>query len=129
MKKTTKPFFKKHLHLKVIQFNSDKTISINYYKKADFKPNFLINPNHIFNHKGFNTMVITDISAETIDPLNFKSHFKGEDFKNAIESKIIKETFTNLGSNKLDLVKGMLFANLGITLILLFMLMRMSDII
>lgn len=129
MKKTTKPFFKKHLYLKVIKFNSDKTISINYFKRVDFQPNFLINPDHIFNHKGFNTMVITDKSAETIDPLNFESHFKSEDFKNAIESKIIKETFNNLGSNKLDLVKVMLFANLGITLILLFMLMRMSGII
>lgn len=119
-----KPYFKKHKYIKVFTYDDKKRVVIDYHKIENFKPNYLINPDHIFNSNGFQSIVTTNKCAETINPLDFKSQYKADDFKVAIESKVIKDAFGDLKVSKIDLVKVMLFVNIGINVILLYILIK-----
>lgn len=119
--------FFKHKYIRVITFNSDKTSNIDYYKRTNINGNqlmvgdklIMINPNHVFNAKGYSTILINDKASETINPLDFKSQYNHDDFQTAINSKITREIFTSLKTDKFDLVKILLIANaLGILLII-----------
>ena len=116
--------FGKHKYLRVIKFNSDKSSTITYHLSSKFKPNFLINPDHIFNYKGYRTVIITDKSAETINPLDFESKFNPADFQTAIESKLIKDTFSTLKSNTFDKVTVMLLLNLILLIVVIYLLLK-----
>ena len=121
--------FNKHKFIKVYCYNENKTITLKYFKISKFNPAYLVNSNHIFNSNGYQAILITDKSAETINPLDFTSKFNQKDFKTAIESKVIKDTLGTLKGDKIDLVKVMLFANIFITLILLFILMKNNGVV
>lgn len=121
--------YREHKYIKVYKFRSDKTLEVNIYAKDDFKPDFLLNPDHVFNHAGFSTVIISDTKAETINPLDLKSKYNEKDFTTAINSKLIHETFSTLKTNKIDLVKVLLFVNIAINLILLFILGRSQGVI
>ena len=86
----------KDKYIRVVKFNSDKSSTVSYYKNEDFKPSYLIDPNHVFFANGFRSILITDNSAQTINPLDFESKYPVERFKSAIESKLISETFNTL---------------------------------
>jgi len=117
-------FLNKHKYLRVIKFNSDKSSTITYHLSSKFKPDFLINPDHIFIYKGYRTVIITDKSAETINPLDFNSKFNASDFKTAIESKLIKDTFSTLKSNLFDTTTIILILNLLMSFGILYLLLK-----
>ena len=121
--------FSKHKYLRVIKFNSDKSTTVTYHLSDKFKPSFLINPNHIFNYKGYRTIVITDKSAETINPLDFESKFNHEDFQTAIESKLIKDTFSTLKSNTIDKTTVMLLLNIILHIVVIYLLLKWQGMI
>ena len=116
--------FSKHKYLRVIKFNSDKSTTVTYHQSSKFRPNFLINPDHIFNYKGYRTVIITDKSAETINPLDFSSKFNASDFQTAIESKLIKDTFSTLKPNLFDKTTFMLLLNIILTIAVIYLLMK-----
>ncbi len=122
-------FLNKHKYLRVIKFNSDKSSNITYHLSSKFKPNFLINPDHIFLYNGYRTVIITDKSAETINPLDFESKFNSSDFQTAIESKLIKDTFSTLKHNIFDTPTILLLINLIITLAVLYFLLKSQGVI
>ena len=121
--------FNKHKYLRVIKFNSDKSTTVTYHLSDKFKPSFLINPNHIFNYKGYRTIVITDKSAETINPLDFESKFNHKDFQTAIESKLIKDTFSTLKSNTIDKTTVMLLLNIILHIVVIYLLLKWQGMI
>lgn len=121
--------FGKHKYLRVIKFNSDKSTTISYHQSSKFRPNFLVNPNHIFNYKGYRTIVITDKSAETINPLDFTSKFNASDFQTAIESKLIKDTFTTLKPNTFDKTMFMLLIILILNIAVIYLLLKSQGMI
>lgn len=114
--------YREYNYIKVINFNKQKGLEIKTYKKDNFKPDFLVNPDHVFNLNGYATVVKSDTVAETINPLDIESKYNVEDFTTAINSKLISETFSSLKTEKIDIVKVLLFANIAINLILLFIL-------
>lgn len=118
--------FNKHKYIKVYTFKNDKTLEVSYYKKKLFNPDYLINPNHVYNHLGYSTVIITDKATETIDPLDFTSKFKRSEFTTAINSKVIKDALASIETPKIDIVKLMLFALLGINVILLYIIVTQS---
>lgn len=117
-------FLNKHKYLRVIKFNSDKSSTITYHLSSKFKPDFLINPDHIFLYNGYRTVIITDKSAETINPLDFNSKFNASDFKTAIESKLIKDTFSTLKPNLFDTTTIILILNLVMSFGILYLLLK-----
>ena len=121
--------FGKHKYLRVIKFNSDKSSTITYHLSSKFKPNFLINPNHVFDYKGYRTVIITDKSAETINPLDFNSKFNSSDFQTAIESKLIKDTFNTLKPNLFDKTTFLLIINLIINIAVIYLLLKWQGMI
>ena len=116
--------FGKHKYLRVIKFNSDKSSTITYHLSSKYKPNFLINPDHIFNYKGYRTIVITDKSAETINPLDFESKYNPSDFQTAIESKLIKDTFSTLKSSSVDKTVIMLLLIIVLQIVVIYLLLK-----
>ena len=122
-------FLNKHKYLRVIKFNADKSSTITYHLSSKYKPNFLINPDHIFYYNGYRTVIITDKSAETINPLDFESKFNASDFQTAIESKLIKDTFSTLKHNLFDTPTILLIINLVITLGVLYFLLKSQGVI
>mgnify|MGYP001769820678 FL=1 len=122
-------FLNKHKYLRVIKFNTDKSTTVTYHLSDKFKPSFLINPNHIFNYKGYRTIVITDKSAETINPLDFNSKFNHADFQTAIESKLIKDTFTTLKPNTFDRTMFMLLIILILNIAVIYLLLKSQGMI
>jgi len=117
-------FLNKHKYLRVIKFNSDRSSTITYHLSSKFKPDFLINPDHIFLYNGYRTVIITDKSAETINPLDFNSKFNASDFKTAIESKLIKDTFSTLKPNLFDTTTIILILNLLMSFGILYLLLK-----
>lgn len=121
--------YREYKYIKVYRFRNDKTVELNIYAKDKFKPDFLLDPDHVFNHGGFSTVIISDTKAETINPLDLKSNYNVKDFTTAINSKLIHETFSTLKTDKIDLVKVLLFANIAINLVLLFILAKSQGVI
>ena len=117
-------FLNKHKYLRVIKFNSDKSSTITYHLSSKFTPDFLINPDHIFIYNGYRSVIITDKSAETINPLDFNSKFNPADFQTAIESKLIKDTFSTLKPNLFDKTTFMLLLNIILTIAVIYLLMK-----
>jgi hypothetical protein len=117
-------FLNKHKYLRIIKFNSDKSSTITYHLSSKFTPNFLINPNHIFNYNGYRTVIITDKSAETINPLDFDSKFNATDFETAIESKLIRDTFNTLKPKLFDTPTILLILNIIITFGVFYLLLK-----
>jgi hypothetical protein len=91
------------------------SISVSYYKKEQFNKNdaILINPDHVFNFKGYTSIIITSQSSESINPLDFNSKFNKKDFETAMESKLIQETFASLKADKFDKIMMLLFLNIA----------------
>ena len=122
-------FFNKHKYIRVISFNKDKSSTITYHARVKFKPDFEINPDHIFMMSGYATVVTSELAPESINPLDFNSKYNVSHFKTAINNKIIADTFMNLKSSKFDLTQILLFGSLLINIIVLFILLKTTGII
>ena len=120
---------RKSKYIKVYTYNENKIMTLEYIKIAKFPKTILINPNHIYMSNGFQSIIKTSTSAETINPLDFESKYDAKKFQSAIESKIIRETFGNLETGKIDLMKVLLFVNIGVNLILLYIILKNNGII
>ena len=122
-------FLNKHKYIKVIKFTGDKSVSINYYRRDEFKPVYLINPDHIFLHNGYTTIIISDKAAETINPLDFTSKYDIAKFQAAINNKVIGDTFNALKGNKFDLQQILLFLSLAVNFLVLYFLLKSQGIL
>lgn len=114
--------FKKDNYIKIIKFKEDKSIEIKRIKTNKLPPTLLINNNHVFINNGYKTILTSDTVAESINPLDLQSQYPAEKFKTAIETKVIKEVFNTIKNDKLDIIKILLFANVFISIGLLYFL-------
>lgn len=111
-------------YLKIIECKSDMSLTTTYVKSANYKPKFLINPTHIFNSNGFRSVIISDKSPETINPLDFKSQYSKSDFTTAISSKVISDAFVTLEKPKLDKVTILLLGNILMSLAIIYLMVK-----
>ncbi len=118
----------KNKYIKEYYFTNDKNIIIKFHKKDNFKPNFLVNPDHIFLSNGYQTIITSEKSAETIDVTDFKSQYPAEHFKTAINSKLISDAFTSLNRKK-DLLPIILVAVAICIVLLLYILFTTNGMI
>jgi len=112
--------FKKPLYIKEIRFRKDKGIKVTYYHQDKYKPKYLVNNDHIFLAGGYRTVLTSDTVNETINPLDLSSQYPVDKFQTAIESKVIKDVFNDLRTDKIDLVKVLLIGNILIGLSILY---------
>lgn len=112
--------FKRDNYIKIIKFRKDKSVEVKLIKTDKLPENFLINNNHIFIHKGYKTILTSETVAESINPLDLKSQYPVEKFKTAIETKVINDVFNTIKHDKFDINKILLFANIFISIILLY---------
>ena len=116
--------FNKDKYIKEIKYKNDKSITITYIHKNNFKPKYLVNNDHIFLSNGYRTILTSDTKNETINPLDLSSQYPVEKFQTAIESKVIKDVFSNLETNKIDIMKILAFANLfGLAILIYYQVM------
>lgn len=111
-----KPLFHKSKYLRVIHFTKAKRSYIEYINDENQCLSFLVNPEHVFLAGGFRSVIVTDKSAQTINPLDFESKYPADDFKTAIESKIVRETFATIDKKGLDITTLLLLLNILIGL-------------
>ena len=130
--------FRKHKYIRVVKFNSDKTTNVIYLNRTRSfdgthievnKKKYMINSEHVFNNKGYQSVLITDKNPETINPLKMRSNFKMEDYQSAINSKIIGDTFDTMKSNTIDVTKLLLLGNLIFSVIILYFLIQQSGML
>ncbi len=118
----------KNKYIKEYHFTNDKNIIIKFHKKDKFKPEFLVNPDHIFLSNGYLSIITSEKSADTIDVTDFKSQYPAEHFKTAINSKLISDAFTSLNRKK-DLLPIILIAVSICIVLLLYILLTTNGII
>lgn len=112
----------KSKYIKVYTFTDTKGLEVKYYKDKDFPKDLLINPDHVFNHRGYRTILTTNKVAESINPLNFNSKFDKSLFEVAINNNFAKDLLSTTDSNKLDITQKLLIgvlAGIGIAIYLL----------
>jgi hypothetical protein len=133
MKKTLIKLFFKNKYLQVVYYGSDKIRKIYYVKPTkDYlitinSKTYKINSNHIFyTSNGFRSVIVNDLSAETINPLDFESKFNADDFNTAINNNLIKQTFETFSDNQIDWLKVIMFGNLFISAVLLYFILKMN---
>ena len=124
-----KPLFNKHKYLRVIHFTKNKRSYIEYIKDENQGLPFLVHSDHVFLANGFRSVIITDKSAETINPLDFESKFDVSDFTSAIESKIVKETFATIEKKPLDITLILLAFNTLVSIALVYFALKGQGII
>lgn len=122
-------FFNKHKYIREVIYRDDKSIEIKYHRRERFKPLYLINPDHVFNYKGYTTIITNENASESINPLDFTSKYDAKVFRSAINNKLIDDTFNTLKHKKIDLSQIMLFASLMINFIILYFLLRQGGVI
>ena len=112
--------FKKDNYIKMIRFKKDKSVEVKLIKTKELPKDLLLNNNHVFLHRGYKTVLLSDTMAESINPLDLKSRYPIEKFKSAIETKVINDVFNTIRSEKLDIYKILLFANIFIGIVILY---------
>lgn len=120
---------RKNKYIKVYTFQKTKTITIEYFKIKNFDPPYLVNPDHIFMSNGFQTIMTSENAKETINPLNFSSKYPAKMFEIAIDTKLMKDAYTSMKADKLDMQKVLLFIMIGINILMLYMLMKNTGVI
>ena len=111
-------YFNKYQYIRLVTYHEDMTISVKYIKKDQFNldHSILINPKHIYNFKGYTTVVKTSHAQESINPIDFEAKFSAQEYKTAIKSKLISDTFATLKVDKIDKMMILIFLNI-ITLV------------
>lgn len=132
--KTKQPILKKSKYLKILYFTEGKESKIFYIipkgnQISFLNKTFLFNPEHIYLSGSFKTLLLTSSSSESINPLDFKSQFNSDIFNSAINNKLIKDTFDTLDQTQTDWLKIIMFANVFLTAILLFLMLKQGGVI
>jgi hypothetical protein len=132
-------YFNKYKYIRFVQYNKDKTINIKYIKKdliqvennaLNFDGKYVIvNPDHVFNFKGYTSIITTSESGESIDPLDFKSQYDSKKFQTAMNSKLIQEAFVTLKSSKFDMLTISVFINLITLLTVVYLILKMQGVL
>lgn len=106
-------FLNKHKYIRLVKYNSDMSVTVNYIKRDVFNKNneILINPKHVYNFNGYTTIILTSNSQESINPLDFDSKYSAKDYQNAIRTKVVSDVFETLKPDKFDKVMALLFLN------------------
>ena len=112
--------YKKDNYIKIIKFKKDKSVEVKLIKTKELPKDLLLNNNHVFLHRGYKTVLLSDTMVESINPLDLKSRYPIEKFKTAIETKVINDVFNTIRSEKLDIYKILLFANIFIGIVILY---------
>ena len=112
----------KSKYIKVYTFTDTKGLYVKYYKDKNLPRDLLINPDHVFNHRGYRTILTTNKVAETINPLDFSSKFDKSLFEVAINNNFAKDLLSTTSDKTLDKTQKLLIgvlAGLGIVIYLL----------
>ena len=123
-------YFNKFQYVRLVTYNKDMTIKVRYIKRNNFNNDnsILINEKHVYNFKGYTTIIKTDTSQESINPLNFKSKFDANHYKTAIRTKLISETFDSLKRDKFDKIMALLFLNVMQLLAIAYLLYTFMEV-
>ena len=127
----TRNFFTRSRYVRVETYNDDKSVRVKYYKKVNFNKDgsYLLNPDHVFNLKGYSTIVLTQHTQENINPLDFESKYDAVKYKTGIQNKLIESTFSTLKTNKLDTLQMVLIANLMTLLLVAYLTLKYMGVI
>lgn len=120
-------FKRKDDKIYVYEVKKDKSVifyKIPYNKLLERGIN--INPDNIYIKNGKRIIFINETSAENIDLISFKSTMSRADFQTAINSKIVKDAFLDLKDGRFNNTNLLLIANIGVTLLILFYVLRMA---
>lgn len=103
-------FLTKHKYIRLEKYTKDRTLYVTYHKKNKFNSDkaLLINPTHVFTYNGYTSIITSDVAAESINPLDFDSKYNVADFKSAMKSNLILQTFNGLKVEKFDTIKFLL---------------------
>jgi len=106
-------YFNKYKFIRLVTYDDKMTVSVRYIKHKNFNQSgkLIINPKHIYNFKGYTTIITTSNSSESINPIDFESKFDKKMFDSAISSKLIAETFASLKVEKFDKMMFLLLLN------------------
>ena len=123
-------YFNKYKYIRIVKYNNDKTVTVSYKKQENFNidNSLLVNPEHIFNFKGYTSIITTSNAQESINPLNFDSKFNATDYKSAIRSKVISETFESLKPDKLDKIMALLFLNILQLIAIVYLIYNLMEV-
>jgi len=124
---TSRNYFNKYKYVRVVEYDENMKISIRYIKHQHFNKDnaILINPKHVYNYKGYTTIVKTNLANESINPIDFESKYPADKYKSAIKSKVIADTFATLKVEKFDKLMFLLLLN-AIQLIAIIYLLYMG---
>lgn len=123
-------YFNKHKYVRVETFNEDMTVSIKYYKREGFNQNqeiALINPKHVYNCNGYQTIIKTALAKESINPIDFEAKFEAKKYQSAINNKDIKLAFESMKPNKFDMVMFLVILNVLQILAIAYLLYNMMN--
>lgn len=127
-------YFKKYKPqnlIKIIEVKNNKYITTSYYDKNDnYVKGILINKEAIYyDSKKIATIVMNCDNAENLNLFTQKPAYNRDEYKVAINTKLIKDTFATL--NEGDINKKMLlilFINIIISVLILILLYKTSGI-
>lgn len=110
-------YFNKYKYVRLVKYNDDMTETVQYIKRKIFnkgneEDHILINPKHIYNFKGYTSVIITSKSQESINPIDFESKYSAKDYKTAMKSKHIKDAFDSMKVEKFDKVMFLLILSI-----------------
>lgn len=115
---------KENQYIRVVKYKSDKTTTVQYVKSEVIMNDktLKINPNHIYKFNNFSTILLSDTSIQSIDPLDFNCAYDKELFESAIESKLIKDTFNTLKKETISREILLIALNIILTLATIYLL-------
>lgn len=114
----------KSKYIKVYTFTDTKSLQVKYYKDKNLPKDLLINPDHVFNHRGYRTVLTTNKVAESINPLNFNSKFDKSLFEVAINNNFAKDLLSTTSDKKLDITQKLLIGTLAAIGIVIYLLLK-----
>ena len=119
----------KSKYIKVYTFTDTKGLDVKYYKDKDLPKDLLINPDHVFNHRGYRTIMTTNKVAETINPLDFNSNFDKSLFEVAINNNFAKDLLSTTSDSKIDKTQMLLIGVLAGIGIVIYLLLKSQGLI
>ena len=119
----------KSKYIKVYTFTDTKGLNVKYYKDKNLPKDLLINPDHVFNHRGYRTVLTTNKVAESINPLNFNSKFDKSLFEVAINNNFAKDLLSTTSDKTLDKTQKLLIGVLAGIGIVIYLLLKSQGLI
>ena len=106
-------YFNKYKYIRLVTYNENMQVQVQYIKHNQFNKDnrIVINPKHVYNFKGYTTVITTSNSPQSINPIDFESKFDKKHFDSAISSKLIAETFASMKVDKFDKIMFLVLLN------------------